>query len=93
MDEKLAKAEFLSAFMFTWAIFHPDKKPDKLMLTGYWEALKTFDSKLIVDSFKRSIIKLKWFPKPAELIEFIKPKTPSIESRAQHGRLSTSLNL
>jgi hypothetical protein len=75
---------FLSAFLFTWAVFHPaDKKPDELVLTAYWEALKTFTAEQIVDAFKKSIITFKWFPKPVELIEFMKPAALSIESRAQ----------
>ena len=85
MDAKTREShsKFLSAFLFSWAVFHPDKKPDDLIITGYWEALKTFLPEQIVDAFRKAIITLKFFPKPAELIEFMKPQALSIESRAQ----------
>ena len=37
----------------------------------YWKVLKRFSDKEVSDAFEQAIKKCRFFPKPAELIEFI----------------------
>jgi len=48
-----------------------DKVLSKIFIAAYWEALKPYDGSQCIEAFKISIKKCKFFPKPAELINFI----------------------
>jgi hypothetical protein len=73
---------FLSAFMTVWAI-HKSGKPGSNLIDAYWSIMKTYDSQQIEMAFGRAMTELKFFPKPSELIGFLKePKEPK-ELKAQ----------
>ena len=48
----------------------------------YWKSLKDFSDESCENAFKRAIAELKFFPKPAELIEFASGKSGSIDDIA-----------
>jgi len=74
---------FISAFMTTWAI-HKTGQPSDLVIDAYNKALSEYDIEKIERAFGYAIKSLKWFPKPADLIESINAKSKiSIEAAAQ----------
>ena len=83
-EEKTRDERFLSAFMSVWEIFKSDKSPSDLLINAYNDALSSFDIESVERVFGMAIATLKWFPRPAELIELIddKPKI-RIEAVAQ----------
>jgi hypothetical protein len=74
MEKKFHRDKFLNAFMSAWMI-HKKGEPSDILIETYWIALKQYDIEQVKAAFSHSTISLKWFPKPAELIELLdKPK-------------------
>ena len=48
--------------------------------TIYWEILKPYSDKQCIEAFKKAISLCKFYPKPAELIEFLAGKTNQAEA-------------
>lgn len=51
-----------------------DKQISDTLLEIYWRILEPFDDSQCISAFKRAVIELKFFPKPAELIEILQSK-------------------
>lgn len=80
-DERSDDERYLSAFMTCWAV-HKDKEPDEFLLTTYRKTLSRFSIEQIEYAFGMALETLNWFPKPAELLKFIKEKDGRLEDVA-----------
>lgn len=60
--------ELLKNFMVGWGEIH-DKKITKILLNAYFESLRPFDDTEVESVLNWATAHLKFFPKPAELIE------------------------
>jgi len=81
MAEK-KRVVFLNAFMTVWTI-HKTDKPGSNLIDAYWNIMKTYDLGQIETAFGRAMTELKFFPKPSELIGFLKePKELKAQSHA-----------
>ncbi len=83
MATRNTKGRFLDAFATLCEVF--GKKPTKLMLEVYFRVLQDFAIADVEQAISRAIGQCKFFPKPAELKEFIagvSPPPPTIEDKA-----------
>ena len=53
-----------------------------VMSDVYWEVLRPFSDSVCVKAFNQAIVNCRFFPRPSELLEFIKP-SGDMESEAQ----------
>ena len=85
MAARSRDARFLNAFMSVWSI-HKTDEPEKIILTSYKKALQPYEIEQIESAFGYALTSLKFFPKPAELIEYlnrwIEPKQVTAEAHA-----------
>lgn len=59
-----------------------NKKISDTLKNAYWETLKPYNDKDCEEAFKKVIESLTFFPKPAEIIGFIKAKKTSPQTEA-----------
>jgi len=92
MAERSRDARFLNAFMSVWSI-HKTNEPDKIILSSYKKALEFWEIEQIESAFGYALTSLKFFPKPAELIEYlnrwIEPK--QVTAQAHAGYLTNAI--
>lgn len=92
MAAKTRDARFLGAFMTVWSV-HKTGDPSELILTAYSKALSEYDIEQVEDAFGYAMMKLKWFPKPVELIEYLnrwmEPK--QVTAQAHAGYLTNAI--
>ena len=81
MRNKIDETKIAEAFTVLCELHERQMPPVVSKL--YIEVLKEFSAEQITMAISRSIRELKWFPKPAELIEFIQGPTPQIKDVAE----------
>jgi hypothetical protein len=62
--------KLLKSYMVGWGEIH-DKGITKVLLGAYFEALKPFDDETCEKAFNWATAKIRWFPKPEQLINYI----------------------
>ena len=72
---------FIAAFMSVWA-FHKSGEPSDLIINAYNKSLDGYSIEEVEAAFSYAIADLKWFPKPAELRQFIESGPGDIEDIA-----------
>ena len=81
MDKQKDSEKFLNAFMSVWSV-HKTTDPQEIVLDAYWDVLSEFDIKDVEKAFGYALTKLKFFPKPYELISFLESGPGEIEDIA-----------
>lgn len=62
---------FTNAFKLCWATLANNKPEQPILYKVYYDSLIQFTIKQVETAFSKATLKLKWFPKPVELIELI----------------------
>lgn len=80
--EKGRREKFLNAFMSVWEVLKQDKEPSEIIIETYYQALEFATIEEIEKAFGSALIGSPYFPKPVELIEFIRGPEIKIEDEA-----------
>lgn len=85
------RKQFANAICTMFEVF--GKKPTKIMMNGYFMALKKLTIEQVEVAVTIAMERCKFFPKPVELIEFITGGKDQLESRAiiEAGRVLESI--